>query len=170
MTARSRRGMTLLELVLATTLLATMVGAVGIITRTGHTAWSAAQSDAARLASAGATARHIVRHVRQAQTVAAISSAGDTSGSLSLVMPSGETIVWEHDTPSSEVRYGVDAADSLLAEQIEQLSFTGYEADGVTETTDTALVQAVRCTVQVQLDRDSGATRSISCFAWRRCW
>lgn len=167
---RSRRGMTLLELILATTLLTTLVAAVGIVIRTSHAAWTAQHEDTARIAAANATARHVVRRVRQAQAVAAISDPADTSGSLSLSMPSGETLVWAHDPAAQQVDFGVTAADNLLGEGITELRLIGYRADALTQTTVPAEIRAVECRLTVELPHDGGGTRTVSCWAWLRSW
>ena len=167
---KRRSGMTLLELTLATTLLTTLVAATGLVLRTGHSAWEAHQGDAGRIIAANATLRHIVRRARQAQAVTDISQPSDTSGTLSLLMPSGETLVWAHDAADQEVTYGAGSADYLLAEGITELSFLGYEADGITQTTVPADVHSIKCQVSVQLPRATGGARSISCRAWLRSW
>lgn len=165
-----RRAVTLLELMIATTLMTAMVGTVGVVLRTGHMAWEAQQGDAAKIMAANATLRHIVRRVRQAQEVTAISNSSEKAGNLSLLMPSGETLAWTLDTPAEEALFGVDSADNLLSRGITELSFTGYEADGTTETTVVDDIHSVKCQVVVELPRDANGTRTVSCRAWLRAW
>lgn len=159
-----------MELILATTLLTGMVTATAVVLRTGHVAWEANQADAAMISSANATLRHIVRHVRQAQTVRSISKSGDMSGNLSVLMPSGQTMVWSHKKSAREVLFGVGKADSLLGQNISTLSFTGYQADGTTQTTVAADIQSVKCYASVELPRTNGGSRTVSCWAWLRAW
>ena len=165
-----RTGTTLLELILATTLMAGMVAATAVVLRTGHVAWEANQADAVLISAGNATVRHIVRRVRQAESVTSISDPADTSGSLSVVMRSGETMVWSHDGSARQVLYGVGSADSLLGQDISTLSFTGYRADGTTQTTVPGEIQSIKCRVSVELPRASGGTRTVSCWAWLRAW
>ena len=168
--ANRRTGTTLLELILAMTLLTGMVAATAVALRTGHVAWEANQTDAALISAGNATVRHIVRRVRQAEAVTAISDPGDTSGSLSVLTPSGETMVWSHDDSGRRVLFGVGSADSLLGQDISALSFTGYRADGTTQTTVPADIQSIKCRVNVELPRTTGGTRTVSCWAWLRAW
>ncbi len=168
--ANRRRGMTLLELIMATTLMTTMVATVTVVLRTGHVAWQAHQGDAAKIMAANATARHIVRRVRQAEAVTAISNANKKNGNLSLLMPSGETFAWTLDKPAEQAFFGIDGADSLLSQGITELSFTGYEADGVTATLVEADIHSVKCRVRVELPRETNGTRDVSCWAWLRAW
>jgi type II secretory pathway pseudopilin PulG len=165
-----RRGMTLLELILATTLLTTLVAAVGLVLRTGYGTWEAHQDDSVRITAANATVRHIARRARQAQAVAAMSDPAETSGTLSLSMPSGETFVWAHDAAAQEVAYGVGSASDLLAERITELSFLGYEVDGTTQTTVLDDVHSIKCVARIQLSRETGGDRTASCRAWLRSW
>ncbi len=162
--------MTLLELILATTLMTTMVVAVGATLRIGHVAWKAHQGDAAEIMAANATVRHVVRRVRQARAVTSISAPSDPSGSLSLLMPSGETLVWAHTAAAEEVSFGIGSADDVLGEGIVEFSFTGYEADGITQTNQPADVRSMDCRVVVELPRETGGTRVVSCRAWLRSW
>ena len=165
-----RAGVTLLELILATALMTGMVAATAVVLRTGHLAWQAAQTDAALISAGNATVRHIVRRVRQAEAVTAVSDPGDTSGSLSVLMPSGETMVWSHDDATRQVSYGVGSADGLLGQDISTLSFTGYRADATTQTAVPAEIQSIKCHASVELPRTSGGTRTVSCWAWLRAW
>ena len=165
-----RAGTTLLELILATTLLTGMVVAMAVVLRTGHLAWRANQADAERISSATGTLRHIVRRVRQAEAVVAISNPSDASGSLSVLTPSGQTLVWSHDDSTRQVFFGVGTADSLLGQEISTLSFTGHQADGTTQTTVIDEIQSVKCHLTVELPRKTNGTRSVSCWAWLRAW
>ena len=165
-----RRAMTLLELILAMTLMTILVAAVGLVLRTGHAAWKAGRDDSALVAAANATVRHVVRRARQAQAVVAISDPSDTPGTLSLSMPSGETLVWAHDAAGREVAYGVGSADNLLAEGITELIFCGYKADGVTQTTALDEIHSIKCAARVRLPRETGGDRTVSCRAWLRAW
>ena len=104
-----RRGVTFLELIMATTLMTALVATVTVVLRTGHVAWEAQQGDAAKIMAANATLRHIVRRVRQAQAVTAISPPNKKEGNLSLLMPSGETLAWTLDKQAEEAFFGVDS-------------------------------------------------------------
>ncbi len=168
--ALRRRALTMLELIMATTLLATMVTAVALLLRTGHTAWRAHEEDAIGLESAHATLRHLARNIRQAKSVTAISAAADNNGTLSLLMPSNQTLVWARNAATNEVLFGVGSANTLLAEGITELSFTGYKGDGVTTTTVVGDIQSVLCRARVVLPRDVSGTKDVRCWAWLRSW
>ena len=168
--ARYRCGFTLLELMVTTAMLAVLSTSTMVLVRTSYSAWNRHQQDQHTQQSGIAVLRHIVRHVRQATAVTAISNAGDTSGSLSILTPAGETLVWNHDAGTKRVLFGVNVADQLLATGIEQLSFIGIRTDGTT-TTDVGLIHSVRTTAQVVLDRPNGPQPvTTSCQAWMRSW
>jgi prepilin-type N-terminal cleavage/methylation domain-containing protein len=165
---KRRSGFTLLELMIATTMLTVSVTSVGLILRTGHGAWRAQRDDAQRLEVAQAALRHVARRVRFAESVTAITSPSNQSGSLSLLMPDGQTYVWSRNGSNSQLLFGIDSADQLLAEDITGFSFTGYETDGQAATTVPADIQAIKCQVTVTLPRETGGDRSLSCYVTLR--
>jgi hypothetical protein len=159
--------MTLLELIMATTLMTTMVATVGVVLRTGHMTWQAQQGDAVQIRTAHATLRHIVRRVRQARAVLDLNTA---SGKLQVLMPSGEELSWR--LQGDELSFGIDTNNpmDLLSTGITQLILTGYEADGTTETEILDDIHSIKCQVSVELPRETNATRTVSCRAWLRAW
>ena len=166
-----RRGVTLLELVIASAMLATIVTAVSTVLRGSLATWEGQESDQARTESAHATMRHLVRKIRQAQSVSAISAATDTSGSISVMMPSGATYAWDHDGANDQVLFDTDgSADQLLAEHISQLKLVGYQSDMTTTTATPSEIRAIRCTVSTELDRESGSTVTLNSWVWLRSW
>ncbi len=168
MRSRRRGGFSLLELMVTVTLMAAIVSSATMVLRSAQTAWGAHASDQARLDSAYATLRHITRTVRQAESVIAISAPSDASGSLSVLLSNGQTVVWDH--AGTNVMYGVGSPSSLLAAGVNELSFTGYEADGTTPTTVPADIQSIACTVTVALERSASPARTIRTRIWLRVW
>lgn len=162
--------MSLMELVIATTMLAMVMTTIGVVLRTGRQAWEAHSADYTRIEAAHSTLRHIVRRVRHASEVVTITPSSDNSGRLSLRMPDGSTEVWDHDASKNQVDYGIGAANDLLAPDVTGLRFTGYRADGVTTTTTASLVRAMRIEVTVQLPVQAGGSRVITSWAWLRSW
>lgn len=151
----------------ATAMMATLMAAVVVTLRSGHTLWNAQEADLDMLENGYGVLRHFVQQMRQADSVMAISAANDTSGDLSFLTSTGVTRAWSHNGGPEEVYFNNGTSNHLLARNIDALSFTGYEADGVTTTTTVADIQAVQCTVQITL---AGATRTVSCRAWIRTW
>jgi hypothetical protein len=158
----------MLELIVASTLLLTLVTAVSLIMRGSYAAWQGHSGDYVKIEAAQATLRHLVRNLRQANSVTAITVSSNTAGSISALMPSGQTYVWARNSGTNEVNFGVTSATDLLAEGISELTFTGYHADGVTATTVVADIQAVKCQARVQLPRETSATRTVSAWVWLR--
>ena len=72
--------MTLLEVMAATTIMATLMGSVVVLVRSSYATWQAHEADMEIAESGYATLRHIVREVCQAKAVSDISVASDTSG------------------------------------------------------------------------------------------
>jgi len=162
--------MSLLELVIATSLMTMVLATISVVMRTGRAAWEAHEGDFTRLEAAHATVRHIVRLARQAEDVLAVSPSTDSSGSLSIRMPTGEIYFWDHDANTSTVHFGQNVANNLLADNINQLSFAAYEADGVTPASAVDDIQCLRVTVTVLLPRETNAPRSVTSWVWVRAW
>lgn len=158
-----RLGMTLLEIVIASTLLTGIVAGVSLVMRTGYTSWSARDGDLKKIEAAQATIRHVVRSVRQAKGIISISGTA-----LSLAMPAGQTRAWSYNAAASTVYFGIPTATNILAEGISGFTLTGYRADGTTVTSSPAQIQLIKVQVQVSLPRDVGGSRTISCLAWVR--
>ena len=163
-----RGGMTLLELVIASSMLAVTLTSIAVVMRTGRMAWEAHEGDYVRIEAAHATLRHIVRRIRQADAVTAITDPTDNSGSLTVTMNNGDTETWDH--AGTIVNYGINdtTPSDMLATNIVGLRFAGYFADGVTQTNMPDDVQCVRIDVTVQLPRETGGTRVLRSWVWVR--
>lgn len=164
----NRGGFTLLELIVTAALAGTLASSVFVLLRTCQSVWEAHATEMETLESAHAAVRHVVRCVRQADSVVSYSKPTDANGSLTLLMPSGETYVWQHS--GDQLNFGVDKAHALLASGIGTFTIACYQADGQTATTEPLQTQCVECTVTVQLDRSENGSRTIRCRAWRRTW
>ena len=163
-----RHGFSLLELLVAVTLLVSAVTAVSVLLRVNYDTWLDYQSDNLRHEAAVGVLRHMVREVRQCEAVTAISSAADDSGSLSLLMPDGSTVVWSHT--GTNIHYGPTTADQLLGNNITGLTLVGYEDDGVTPTTTVQDIHTVKITVSYVLPQRATISRSLTANAWVRAF
>lgn len=163
--------MTLLELVIASTMLAIAMTSIAVIMRSGRQAWEAHEADYTRIEAAHATLRHVVREIRQADAVTAITASSDNSGAITLLMPSGDSKSWDHVGASNRVNFGVNVTPTdLLADEITGLRFSGFQADGATAAASADDTQCVRIDVTVQLPRETGGTRVVTSWAWVRSW
>ena len=152
-------------------MLATLTTSCMVVVRSSYTAWNRHEDDHATRQAGIAVLKHIVRQARQARATIAISLASEKSGSLTLLSSDGNLLIWEHDSSSKEVRYGVNTATNVLATDIEELSFIGLKADGTTSTTDPGLIHSIQCTAKVDVTRPAGTeTVTTSCRAWLRAW
>jgi prepilin-type N-terminal cleavage/methylation domain-containing protein len=164
-----RRGMTLLELVIATTMLTVVMATISVVLRTGRQAWEAHEADYERIEAAHATLRHVLRRARQAREVVSVSPNTDDSGQLSLRMADDSIEAWDHDENTQTVNYGITTANNLLATNVTGLRFTGFQANGTSVTVVPAEIRALRIEVTVQLPVESG-TRRVESWVWIRSW
>jgi prepilin-type N-terminal cleavage/methylation domain-containing protein len=166
-----QHGFTLLELMATTAMLAVLSTATMTLVRTSYSAWNRHEDDQETRQAGIAVLRHIVRHVRQATAVMAVSNANDNEGALAVLMPSGQTLVWKLDGKTKRVLFGVTTADQILATNIEKLNFTGYRTDGITSTTEVGLIHSIGVKTEVALNHSAiyqGVTTS--CQSWLRAW
>jgi len=162
----SRSAFSLLELLVAMTLMVSAVTAVSVLLRVNYSTWLEFRSATYRNESAVGALRHLVRNIRQAQYVTAISTAGDSSGSLSLLSSDGQTLVWDHS--GTEILFGQGAASSVLANHIDSLTLVGYERDGITQTTNASDIQIIRITVTYQVPHRATSSRTLTAIGWVR--
>ena len=167
----NRKGMTLLELIIASSMLAMLLTAVTVVLRTAHSAWQAEEGDFAKLQSLQATLRQIVRQVRQAGAVTAISAANNTSGSLTITLWDGSSLSWARDNATNNVYCDPNSPPTqLLATDITSLTFAGYMADGVTLAATPDQIHSLQIQAQVQLPRETNGARTITTWVWLRSW
>lgn len=165
-----RDGFSLLEMMVASAIMATLMTSVVVVVRSGYSVWNAQEQDISIANNANAVLRHFIRELRQAVAVTAISAPSSTSGNLSIQTSGGATRSWSHNSGLSQVSFNNGVSTQLLAPTINELNFVGYEADGVTATTVVDDIQVVQCTVEVTLTQGGGTTRTVSCRAWLRSW
>ncbi len=165
-----RFGMSLLEMMVATAIMATLMSSVVVVIRSGNAVWTAEKQDLEVLENGYGVLRHFAQQLRQANSVTNITAANDTAGSLSYLTSTGATRTWSRNSGTSQVSFNNGTGNQLLAKGINQLTFTGYKADGVTAAAAVSEIQVVKCNVQVTLSQGAGVTRNMSCRAWIRSW
>jgi hypothetical protein len=153
----------------ATAIMATLTASVVVVMRSGYAVWNAQEADIDILENGYGVLRHFVTQMRQATGVTAITASGDPLGSLSFTTPTSVTRTWARDA-SNDVYFNNGTSNQLLAKGINSLTYTGYEADGVTTTTSVGEIQVVQCQVQITLPRGAGVTRTLTTRAWIRSW
>jgi prepilin-type N-terminal cleavage/methylation domain-containing protein len=168
---KPRRGFTLVEVIAATAIMAMLTTASFALVRTANNAWLRHRDDMGKRREATMAMQHIMRRVRQATRVTAITTAGDVVGGLTLLMAGGTNAIWARNSGTNQVNYGTATANNLLATGITELTFVGLKANGSTQTTQLDLIHAVRCTMKYTLARPAGtSTETVSCTAWLRAW
>lgn len=166
---RQRAGLSLLELMAAATISATLMVSSVVLLRSSYAIWQAHDADHERAECAHAVLRHLVRTLRQATAVTSITGPTDDAGEIGLTMASGEQLAITADAPGVVWLWNYPGpVSSALAPNINSLIFAGYEADGVTLSADPADVQLVKATVEVTMP--TGGARTLSCSAWIRSW
>lgn len=158
-----RQGVTLLEVMTAVTLAATMMTSSFVVLRSSYSSWLAHEADMDRASNASAIIQHFVRHFRQSESVSAIAA----SGPLTVLREDGSQLTWS--LSGTDVSLQVDSGTAHpVASDIQTLTFEGYEADASTVTTKAEDVHAVK--VSLTVNQPAGGTRTVSSFTWLRSW
>lgn len=166
-----RTAFSLVELIAATAMMATLTTTSVVLLRSAQNAWKQHRDELTVRNSATAVLRHVARKVRQSLRVVDVTAETTTSGTLTLLAADGSLMYYGHNSSTKQALYGTTSASNLLASNIKTLQFGGLKANGSTLTTQTDLVHAVRCTVTYDLTRPSGTTtETLSCIAWLRSW
>ena len=168
---RRRSALTLLELVIASSMLAVVVTSLSLVLRTARSSWEINDSSFGALQHAHAVARHFVRQAREAASVTALTGGGTSIG---LQLRDGSQLTWSHASSGGGftdvvlVTFSATGDQIPLAYDIRNLSFIGYEADGTTVTTAADDIRLVQ--VNVTVATPGGATQTVSSMVWIRAW
>jgi type II secretory pathway component PulJ len=161
--AARRQGVTLFEVMTALAISAGMMASSVVVIRSAYTAWQAQEADLEKAAVAHSVLQHVVRGMRQASGVVAISAAANPAGSLTIARTNGTTATWTFSAGTVSYSENGGAAQPL-AVGLASMSFQGYRANGVTLTSEPGNVQAIRTAMPV------GGNRTVSSFSWVRSW
>jgi Tfp pilus assembly protein PilW len=159
--------MSMVELIAATAVMAVLMTSVVVLVRSSYGVWNAYEQDLDINENAYGVLRHIVRQLRQADAITAISDPSDDSGGLSYSTAAGTARSWSHN--GGQVFYNNGAGDQLLGQSIDKLTFVGYDAAG-NQTTTPEDIHRVKCTAQVTLAQGTGTPKTVSVTAWIRSW
>ncbi|MCH7719630.1 MAG: hypothetical protein IH988_01385 [Planctomycetes bacterium] len=166
---RLRRAMTLLETVLAMTLLS-LISVLGAqVVRTSWQAWDIQDRRSDTFQHLNGVLTHVTRHLRMCRSVFAVSGPIDTSGNLEIKLPDDSMVKWFHDAPNRVVRYEINGVTPthLLATGIDALKFECFQIDGVTTTTVPGDIRMIRTTATVTIPVQ-GTPFTLSSTVWIR--
>lgn len=182
----NRVGLTLLELIIASAMIAVVMTSVSLVLRTARTSWEASDGDYSSMHHAMTVARHFVRQCREGRMVHELGAGGK---SVTVQKSSGEILRWEYSASDSSVTLvylqptvtvplgtaipvsSMNVVNKVpLAYEISDLSFIGYEADGVTTTTNPEDMQLLEIRLTVPTPSKSTPMTTLSSHVWVRSW
>ena len=166
-TAATRRAMTLLEVLLASTLMSVVSISGALALRTSWQAREIQDLRSDRLQHLSGVLSHITRNLRKSRGIVEVSDATDSSGYLAITLPDDSVVKWDHDIVDLEVRYGPDPPTDLLGMGIDSLTFECFEIDGVTPTTVPADIRMIRTAASVTIPVQ-GAPFALTSTVWIR--
>jgi hypothetical protein len=168
----SRRAITLLELVVAGSMLAVIATSLNLVLRTSRTAWETSDTEVAAKHHAQSVLLHFVRSAREAYKVVAM-----TASSITLETRTGAQISWQHMPVGPNGRSGTvmvrDSASGMqspLAYDIHSLAFKAFKADGATLAATVDEIRLVQIDASVVVPGTTHPIQNYSSRVWIRAW
>lgn len=166
-----RAAYTLLELVMAMTLLSVITTGTSLALRSSRQAWETFEFSQTRIRTGHALVRHIIRTTREGGSVVSVTGPSQVSGSMTVALRSGNEVTWEHDAARRRVlfRQTQPTSTSVVAENVEQLRFEARGADmQVYQSGSTDRIQHVWIEATVDVTGKVSGRRAITGAVWIR--
>jgi hypothetical protein len=126
----SRKGVTLVELVLATGLAAVMMAALAAAFRAVHEGWRIGDRRSEVLQNGRVAIAEMTRVLRQLRRGSSVSGPADTSGYIEFYDKDGALMRFGRNVGSGYLEYGPPGGLSALAGPVSVLRFTCYDING----------------------------------------
>ncbi|MFW6161420.1 MAG: PilW family protein [Planctomycetota bacterium] len=164
MTARRHnQGLSLLEVAIVVAVSAIVMAGAATYFRTLRQAAGVLHARRDALQNARVALERMTARIRAATEVTAISAPTDTAGAITLTDADGVNHVFA--LVGTELLYGIDSADSVLATGIQSLTFQGYDDTGTAiSNSDPASIRAVVIALTATVD-DSAQTGDLTARA-----
>ena len=138
----SRRGLTILELILVIAIAALLIVAAAPGVRVVRQGWKKSERRIELLQNARVAFSQIMRDMRQLRQVREVSGPSDTAGYFEFYDMDGVILRCELDTTSNYIRFGPPGALADLAGSISSMTFKCY--DGANELLDPPVPATIR--------------------------
>lgn len=170
-----RRGFSLVELMAATAITASLSGAGVVLLRTSYALWRQHEAEMTVRMEVLDALRHFVRNARQGRPVGQLSAASDSS--LTLLVPAATANVppllaktWRHDAVAQSLTYEDADGVETLARNVVDVSFSYVTRDAVA-TFDPALARGVAAEVVYRRPQQGSFVQETARMnAWFRIW
>jgi len=151
MTNHGTLGTSLLELLVALSITTVLVSGAALHFRTLRQAGDLAHARREAAQNARVALTRIARQLRAASAIADISNPDNKQGFITSTDADGNDHVFSRQPGADELRYGIDAADDLLATGIKSLYFQGYDAQGEVPQDEPERIEAVQVTLTASI-------------------
>lgn len=163
----------MLELVIAGSMIAGLMTGLSYVMRATRQTWDTLDTEYGVLNQMHGVSRHFVRAAREAKGVVEIASDGT---GITLEMPNDRLVSWNwessYEGSANAVVYSESdpATQSILAEQMRSVQFSGFRSDGLTVASSADEIQVINIRVTVDLPRSAETQRTIDSKVWIRSW
>lgn len=164
-------GYTLLELIMAMSLLSVITTGTSLALRSSRQAWEAFEATQTRIRTGHALVRQIIRSAREGASVVAVSGPSQRPAALTIRMGDGNQLTWRHDQNARSVLFEQTQPVSsvVVAENIQELRFEARNADmQVYQSGATDRIQHVWIEATVDASGQPSSGRTITGAVWIR--
>ncbi len=163
-----RHAFSLVELVMANAIMATLMLATCVLVQTSYQNWNLhEQSSTQKIYTLGAHS-HCQRHLRQATDIATLSASPPT---LYVLSSNGDTHEWVYDSTLKEIHFSLNASTpETLASGIESCSFSGFDKNGILTNTLADIQSVVLTTTHQQEIPGTNPLITVTSRSWIRSW
>ncbi len=164
---RASTALTLLEMVIALAIMATVFAAILPLFRSIQNSWDSKQAAAETVQNGRILIDHLNRNLAKAVKITAVSDSATTIGYIQFEDNDGNNL--EYDIANSYVRFGVVGDLSDLAGPVSQLQFTCYDAnDFGTPITDVNHIRSVKVETMLTNSATMGQDKTFTTLAYLR--
>jgi len=146
---RGTRGASFLEILLVVSLSAMLVVGAASYFRTLRQVSDLAHKRREALQNARVVLERIVRRIRPAKQIVAITPEAEPAGSITI--RDFDEVNYVFALQGTEVYYGIDAATDLLATAVQSLRFQGYSSEGPRPPEEPAGIEAVQISISTAI-------------------
>ena len=164
-------GYTLLELIMAMSLLSVITTGTSLALRSSRQAWEAFEATQTRIRTGHALVREIIRNAREGASVVSVTGPSRMAGALTIQVGDGNQLTWRHDSRTRRVMFEqtLPVSKVVLAENIQQLRFEARNADmQVYQAGATDRIQHVWIEATVDGSGQPSSRRTITGAVWIR--
>lgn len=162
---KSRKGLTLLEMMIAISIMAVVFAAILPQFKNINNSWASRQENTENLQVGRIVTSHLRDHIDVAKSIIAVSDPDDDDGFLEYEDIDG--ITYRYEISGRNLLFGPVGNMAILAKSVAELEFECYAIDDLdTKITDVAQIRFVEA--EIEIDKPSGSSETLAVSVYLR--